>query len=143
MKLFRPVIITMVCIVASLIAQAAEPPAAKTKVAATPPSAAELQPLQGTWEGVMVGQEQDGKITITISGDSLHFHRDAKFWFKTSFTLPAGSNPRRLQATIKECADGQESSVGKVVGAIFKIEDRTLTLVALGDNEEEAPKSFE
>jgi hypothetical protein len=43
------------------------------------PTAAELQPLQGTWEGVLVGQEKDGKITMTITGNSLHYHRDTNF----------------------------------------------------------------
>ena len=105
------------------------------------PTAAELQPLQGTWEGVMVGQEKDGKITIMITGNSLHFHRDTNFWFETTFTLPAGTDPKRLHATIKDCAD--KDSIGKVVLAIFKIEDGTLTLATLGDDAEETPKSFE
>ena len=38
---------------------------------------------------------------------------------------------------------GQESSVGKVVVAIYKIEDGTLTLAVIGDSDEEALKSFE
>src|SRR6185295_9569275 len=69
-----------------------------------PLTAAKLQPLQGKWEGVMVGQEKDGKITITITGNSLHFHRDTNFWFETTFTLPAGTDPKQLHATIKDCA---------------------------------------
>ena len=91
----------------------------------------------------MVGQENGGSITITISSNSLHFHRDANFWFKTTFTQPGGTDPKQLHATIKDCAAGQESSVGKVVVAMYKIEDGTLTLVALGDDDEERPKSFE
>jgi len=106
------------------------------------PPAAELQPLQGTWEGVMVGQESGGKITITITGNSLHFHRDTNFWFETTITLPAGTDPQQLHATIKRCAP-PESPIGKVVVAIFKIEDETLTLAAGGDGSEGAPKSFE
>ena len=90
----------------------------------------------------MVGSE-GRKITITITGNSLHFHRDANFWFKTTFTQPAGTDPKRLQATIKESAGGPETFVGKVVVAIYKIEDGKLTLIALGDGDEETPKSFE
>ena len=81
------------------------------------------------------------KDTITITGNSLHFHRDSKFWFATTITLAPDTDPRQLRATIKDGAPGQESSVGKVVVAIFKIEDGLLTLAAGGD--EEAPKSFE
>ena len=91
----------------------------------------------------MVGQEKNGKITITITSNSLHFHRDTNFWFETTFTQPVGRDPKQLHATIKDCAAGQESSVGQVVVAIYKIEDGTLTLVALGDGDEETVKSFE
>jgi uncharacterized protein (TIGR03067 family) len=131
MKLFR-YIITLVCIAASLIAHADELPTTK-----------ELQYLQGTWKGVMVGHEKNGDLTITITDNSLHFHRDAKFWFETTFTLPAGTDPKELHATINKGAQGQDSSVGKVVVAIYKIGDGKLTLVALGGGEEEKPKSFE
>ena len=106
---------------------------------ASPPIASELQLLQGTWEGVMVGDESHQKITITITNNSFHFHRDKNFWFETTITLPAGTDPKQLHATIKGCAPGQESSVGKVVLAIFKIEDGTLTLAVDG---EEPPKTF-
>ena len=140
MKLFRA-IIAIVCIVASFIANAGEQLTAKGKGAANQPTAVELQLLQGTWEGVLVGDNAHQKVTITITGNSLHFHRDTNFWFATTITLPTGTDPRQLHATIKDGAPGQENSVGKVVVAIFKIEDGTLTLAALGDDEE-TPKSF-
>jgi len=120
-----------------LCLQAAPPPT-------TPSSTnSELQRLQGTWEGAVVGDESHQKLTITITGNSFHFHRDANFWFKTTITLPAGTDPKQLHATIKGCAPGQESSVGKVVVAIFKIEDGTLTLATKGGGAEETAKSFE
>jgi uncharacterized protein (TIGR03067 family) len=129
--------------VASFIAHASEQPSAITKGAANQPIAVELQRLQGTWEGVLVGEETNGNITITITSNSLHFHRDTNFWFETTFTQPVGTNPKQLRATIKDCAPGQESSIGKVVVAIYKIEDGTLTLVAKGEGDEGTPKSFE
>ena len=137
MKLFRHTI-TIVCIIASFVANAGEQLTANAKCAANQPTAAELQLLQGTWEG----GEGDGKITITITGNSLHFHRDTNFWFETTITLPAGKDPKQFHATIKDCPPSQASSMGKVVGAIFKIEDGTLTIVASGSLEE-MPKSFE
>src|SRR5688500_13985416 len=85
------------------------------------PTDSELQRLQGTWEGVVVGDKSDNKYTITVTGNSFHFHRDPKFWFATTITLPADTHPRQLHATIEDCAPGQESSVGQVVVAIFKI----------------------
>jgi len=92
-----------------------------------------------------VGQEKDGKITITITGNSFHFHRDTNFWFDTTITLPAGTDPKQLYATIKGCPPSQTDSIGKVVGAIFKIEDGTLTIATGGadSSPEGTPKSFE
>ena len=136
MKLLRP-IITIVCLVATFIANAGEQLTTKAKCVVNQPTNAELQLLHGTWEGVLVGDKAHQKITITITGNSLHFHRDTNFWFETTITLPAGTNPKQLHATIK---DGV-SSIGQVVVAIFKIEDGTLTL-ATGNGDGEAPKSF-
>jgi uncharacterized protein (TIGR03067 family) len=109
-----------------------------------PSTASELHRLQGTWEGVVVGDKARDKITITITGDSFHFHRDSNFWFATTITLPEGAEPRQLRATIKDCAPAQgDSAIGKLVVAIFKIEEGTLTLAARGDGAEATPKSFE
>ena len=140
MKLLRPVI-TIVCIVTTFFANAGEQLPAKTKGPAIPPRAAELELLRGTWEGITVGGPAHEKITITFTGNSLHFHRDTNFWFETTFTLPAGTDPRQLHATIKNSAP-PTNGVGQVVRAIFKIEDGKLTLAALGDDDEEASKSF-
>jgi len=89
----------------------------------------------------MVGNEARGKITITITGDSLHFRRDTDFWFETTFTLPAGRYPQQLHATIKNCPQPCDD-IGKVVFAIFKIEDGTLTLVGIQASAVEPPKTF-
>lgn len=134
---------TAVCIGAVFVAHAGELPDASAKAAVNQPIAAELQPLQGKWEGVMVGHEKEGQITITISSNSLHFHRDTNFWFETTFTLPAGKNPKQIHATIKACPASQADSIGQVVRAFFKIENETLTLATIGDDAEETPKSFE
>ena len=101
-----------------------------------PPIAAELKPLQGYWEGEGAG----GKCSITITGNSLHY-RAGTNWFETTFTLPAGTDPRQLHATIKDCSPPTNNSVGKMVFAIFKIEDGTLTL-AEDDMSDEPPKTF-
>ena len=142
MRLFRH-FITVVCVVAPFIANAGEQLTANAKCAASQPTAVELQLLQGTWEGVLVGDNEHQKITITITGNSFHFHRDTNFWFETTITLPAGKDPKQLHATIKGCPPSQGDSIGKVVRAFFKIEDGTLTLATLGDNAEETPNGFE
>lgn len=156
----------------------------ETAAPATPPVpaetvnqaiSAEMQALQGTWEGSTVDdkgasknpvsqetserkpgeidldflrpgvmgspQKPPEKITIVITGNSFYFHRDTNFWFETTITLPAGTNPKQLHATINGCPPSQASSIGSVVVAIFKIEDGILTL-ATGNGDGEAPKSF-
>src|SRR6266704_987505 len=98
-----------------------------------PPIAAELKPLQGYWEGEGAG----GKCSITITGNSLHY-RVGNNWYKTTFTLPAGTDPQQLHATIQDCSPPSTNAIGKVVFAIFKIEDGTLTL-AEDDMSENSP----
>ncbi len=106
------------------------------RVTLAAPTAAELKPLQGYWEGKGAG----GKCSITITGNSLHY-RAGTNWFETTFTLPAGTDPRQLHATIKDCSPPTNNSVGKMVFAIFKIEDGTLTF-AEDDMSDEPPKTF-
>lgn len=141
MKLLRH-ILTIVWTVAAVVSSADQRLPANAKCVAKPPTAGELLLLQGTWEGVQVGEESPKRITITITGNSLHFHRDTNFWFETTFTLPALAYPHQLHATIKNSAP-PTNSVGQVVRAIFKIEDGTLTLATGGEGEEGIPKSFE
>ncbi len=89
----------------------------------------------------MVGQEAAGKISITITGNSLHFQRTGSSeWYEATFTLPA-TYPQQLHATIKDCLEPCDD-IGKVVFAIFKIEDGTLTLVGIQATAVEPPKTF-
>lgn len=111
---------------------------------ATPakPTAEQTQPLQGSWEGVEAGREAEGKCTMTITGNSIHFQGSNKNeWYKATFTLPAGTDPKQLRATITECP--QPNYVGKVAFSIFKFEDGTLTLVGHAPGAPEAPKDFD
>lgn len=142
MKLLR-LIITVVCFIASFVAHAGEQLTTKAQCVVNQPTNAELSLLQGTWEGVEVGDAAYQKVTITITNSSLHFHRDTNFWFETTMTLPAGKDPRQLHATIKRGPPSQASSTGQVVRAFFKIEHGTLTLAPMNDDTEETLKGFE
>jgi uncharacterized protein (TIGR03067 family) len=127
---------------ASFTLLAGEQPAAGAKGVANKPIAAELQRLQGTWAGVMVGQEKNANVTLTISSNSLHFHRDTNFWFETTIELAPGKDPKQLHATIKGSAASQHDSIGKVVVAIYKIQNGTLTLATRGGGPDEIPAAF-
>ena len=100
-------------------------------------TAGELRRLQGYWEGDAAA----GKSSITITGNSLHYHARTDFWFETTFTLPAGTDPQQLRATIKDSSP-PTNSIGQVVVAIFKIEDGTLTLAYNQDPEGPPPNAF-
>ena len=124
-------IITVVCVVASFVANAGEQLTANAKCAANQPTDAKLQLLQGTWEGFSLRDGPPVKgtntTTVTITGNSFHFHQDTNFWFETTITLPAGKDPKQLHATIKNSSP-PKNGIGQVVRAFFKIEDGTLTL---------------
>jgi uncharacterized protein (TIGR03067 family) len=109
-----------------------------------PPPDSALQRLQGTWEGVGVGGKPGEKVTIKISGDSFHFHRDSDFWFKTRIALPPGTEPQQMLATILDSASAGDT-VGQVIGAIVKIEDGTLIVATKGGDgpSEQMPKGFD
>ena len=91
-------------------------------------TAAELRRLQGYWERDGAGS----KCSITITDNSLHYYERPDFWFETTFTLPTGTEPQQLHATIKDCSPPADS-IGQVVFAFFKIEDGTLTLAVIED----------
>jgi formylglycine-generating enzyme required for sulfatase activity len=64
MRLFRP--ITIVRLAVSFLADAGEQLRAKAKGAADQPAAVELQPLQGTGEGVLLGDKTNRNTAITL-----------------------------------------------------------------------------
>lgn len=100
-------------------------------------SEAELKLLQGYWEGEGAG----GKCSITISGHSL-VYRAGTDWFKTTFTLTEGTNPRQLHATITDSSP-PTNSIDTVVSAIFKIEHGTLTLATFDRSTKPSAETFE
>jgi uncharacterized protein (TIGR03067 family) len=110
------------------------------------PTAAELRRLQGTWEGVDTGSAGN---MITFTGNSLHFQEgNTNQWHKATFTLPAGTSPQQLRATITGFAPTNRfdaAHIGKVVTALFKIEEGTLTVAGEpldGSKAFEGPATF-
>ena len=111
--------------------------------ASKPAAAGEQQrsELEGKWEGTEVGREAKGKVTLTVSGNSIDFHgADKREWYKATFTLPAGTEPKQLHGTITESP--MPEFVGKTGISIYKIEDGTLTLTGRKPGNPEAPKEF-
>ena len=116
-----------------------------------PAAPVELKQLQGTWVGgalVKDGGAGDSAkapepITISVKGDSFHFHRDSNFWFSTTIELPKGKIPQQLRATIRTNSPSQGTdSIGKVVVALVKVEGETLTIASKGGGDD-VPTGFE
>ena len=101
--------------------------------------APELKSLQGYWQG----EGGAGSISINITGNSLNYYARPDQWFKTTFTLPAGTDPKQLLATIKDCGGESPKPIGEVVASIYKIEEGTLTFASPPSHNAKAPKSFE
>lgn len=135
--------LALVCLRASFVVGAGEERTTNTIGVAKASTPTELRPLQGTWEGMLLGDEAREKITVTITGDALQFRRDTNFWFDTSITVPAGKTPKQLHATIRACPKSQADSIGKLVKAFFEIVDETLTLATIDEGAEETWESFE
>ena len=95
----------------------------------TAQTVSDLTRLQGHWEGSGPG----GECSITISGNSLYFKAREDFWYETTFTLPAGTDPQQLHATIDQDSTGRQDDVGRVVVAVFRIEGDALTLAVIDD----------
>lgn len=117
-----------------------------------PAQSVELRSLQGSWVGGTLSQDVPGgpftrsteKITVSIKGSSFHFHRDTNFWFSTTISLPKGTEPQQLHATIRTNAPSQgTNAIGKVVIALVKVEGETLTLATRGDGSEDPPTGFD
>lgn len=130
---------TLLLIALALVTSGAALPTRAT-VAGNQP-ALEVQDLQGKWEGVIVGQEAGGKFTITFKGNSLHFQGlKPDEWYDATFTLKEGVLPQQMVATITGCELARD--LGKVIEAVFKIDDGTLFLAGLDTDGEEQVNVF-
>ena len=132
----HPFLLGALALLALFAGCSSKPTPSATEPGTPTPIAEELKPLQGYWEGDGAG----GKCSITITGNSLYY-RNSSSMYKATFTLPAGTDPHQLQATIKDVSPPSSNAIGRVVFAIFKIEDGTLTL-AEDDMSDKPPKTF-
>ena len=101
-----------------------------------PKSAAEVQPLQGTWEGegIYAGQEPElaTKVTMRFTEHSLHYQGSkTNDWYDATFTLPPETSPAQLHAVITASPD--KGSLRVKLFAIFKLEEGVLTLAEVAD----------
>jgi uncharacterized protein (TIGR03067 family) len=81
--------------------------------------------LQGIWKGKAMSDDEIG--TFTISGKKFEFRGDKSgAWYQGTFSLREDTQPKQFIAHITDT--GFPQYVGKTTVAIYKIEDKTLTI---------------
>ena len=101
-----------------------------------------LAPLQGNWEGVEKGKEDDGLCKLTITGNKADFQgAKAMEWYKATLQVNARTEPKQLDGTINDCPSSE--MIGKVSKGIYKLEGDTLTMAGRRPGNPEGPKSFD
>jgi uncharacterized protein (TIGR03067 family) len=100
-----------------------------------------LSGLQGNWVGEEIGGEK-GQCWMVIEGDTIKFQgARQQDWYVGTFTLNLNANPKRALVLIGDC--GLRQYVGKTVQAIYKLEDKKLTLAGHEPGNEAVPTVFE
>jgi uncharacterized protein (TIGR03067 family) len=95
--------------------------------------------LQGKWSGHETGNS--GTCTLAISGNKLDYQgAQSGDWCKGTFTLNQDASPKQLVGVITDCES--TDAVGKVINAIYKIENGTLTVCGNSPGDVDMPASF-
>jgi uncharacterized protein (TIGR03067 family) len=98
--------------------------------------------LQGTWTGKELSADSDDACRLIVSGQNFEFHgADPNEWYKGTFTLREGSDPKVMVAAITECP--VENYIGKTDLAIYRLEGGTLRLTAREPGNPDVPSSFD
>ena len=103
----------------------------------------DLKRMEGTWIGVVVGEEEEGKVTMTIERDRVEFQgSNPQEWYKGEIELGGDDEKlKKLYATIKECPI--KELIDKVCKGIYKLDDDTLTISATAPGSDDGPKGFD
>jgi uncharacterized protein (TIGR03067 family) len=97
--------------------------------------------LQGKWQGFQNGQS-NVVGTLSLSGKNLDFHSaDGKEWYIGTFTLHEDSNPKQMIVAITESSEPK--CVGKTANAIYRFENKTLTIAGNEPGNAAVPASFD
>jgi uncharacterized protein (TIGR03067 family) len=100
----------------------------------------ETAKLQGTWTGTALNESEPG--TFIVSGSTFEFRgADPRVWYKGTFSLREDTQPKQFIAHIAETGISQYA--GKTAIAIYKIEDKTLTIAADEPGNDGTPTAFD
>ncbi|MGP8198613.1 MAG: hypothetical protein ACLQU4_03820 [Limisphaerales bacterium] len=98
--------------------------------------------LEGAWHGNEITPGQQGLASMTFSGQTVEFHgADSNDWCKGTFMLRDNTDPKQLVGTITECPSAD--AVGKMVYAIYKIENGSLRITGNAPGDLNIPAAFD
>lgn len=101
-----------------------------------------LKKLQGTWIGTEDGQEDKGKVTLSVEGNKIQFQGwQPQEWYKGTIELGEKGEIDRLYATIKDCPIAE--FVDKVCNAIYEIDDESLSVASRPPGDPKQPSGFD
>jgi uncharacterized protein (TIGR03067 family) len=100
----------------------------------------DLSQLQGNWVGEEIGGEK-GQCRMTLEGDTLKFQgAQQQDWYVGTLTIDPKTHPKQALLLIKDC--GLRQYVNKTARAIYKLEDKTLTLASHEPGNDAVPAAF-
>ena len=121
------------------VATVRKQPAAPAEVSA---SNSDFDRLQGTWIGKEIGADSDSTASLVIAGHDLEYRgSNPNDWYKGTFTLREGTNPRQCVFAVKDCAS--PDYVGKTSNAIYRLENGTLMIAGNEPGNPDVPSGFE
>jgi len=98
--------------------------------------------LQGTWKGKEIGGRATGTCLLVIKENHMEFHgADPREWYKGTFVLNEATTPKQFVGTVTDCS--APNYVGKLVNAIYRIENGVLTLSGHEPGNPTMPTSFD
>jgi uncharacterized protein (TIGR03067 family) len=101
----------------------------------------ELAQLQGNWVGEEIGGEP-GPCRMTLEGDTIKFQgMQRQDWYVGTLTLDPKAHPKQALLLIRDC--GIRQYVNKTARAIYKLEDKKLTLASHEPGTNTVPTAFE
>jgi uncharacterized protein (TIGR03067 family) len=100
----------------------------------------DLSQLQGSWVGEEIGGEK-GQCRMTLEGDTIKFQgAQQQDWYVGTLTIDPKARPKQALLLIRDC--GVRQYVNKTARAIYKLEDKTLTLAAHEPGNDTVPAAF-
>jgi uncharacterized protein (TIGR03067 family) len=98
--------------------------------------------LQGTWKGQEIGGDTPGDSCLIITGKNLEFRgANTNEWYKGTFSLQEGANPKVFLASITDCCAPKYN--GKTGYVLYRIEKDTLTFTVNEPGSPAPPASFD